>query len=462
MPTHLPSLSRNIAALGVAAGITCAAACSTARNSATPPPAEFLLSSTDSTFWVSTRSGTARIRGVPLVLTRYDGRFYELYADDDDFSYDDALLLGERLYRRELASGDSVAVFADTIIPRVATAYARSHPDERPLEPNEEGEANPSTSATAEVDILDVFGPYLSYEYHVDIDLPRGQPWHATRRGVIDLRSGKSARLADLFGAETGRRLEAAGRATYEAARDSVVRERGALSGEDERAAAALEHLQFDALSFSLSNDGGQPAVAFAVPGKGEGAAGNLVELDPVKVAATDWWRDSQSGLPANDSSDDDVWQGAGYQVVARYDTSGDVATLTLADAARREWPLATMLGPLRRITWLDRPPIDAADRKVLLRAFSAAASYDEASRVAALPAHPRSASAAPLLHLASIHALRQDRSRKPARNIRAHDARAREQHGPRVRRRDPVDDGQDRGHRRLSTQPVQRRHRVD
>ena len=46
-----------------------------------------------------------------------------------------------------------------------------------------------------------------------------------------------------------------------------------------------------------------------------------------------------------------------------------------------------------------------------------------------------------------------QNRPRKPARNVRAHDARAREQHGPRVRRRDSLDDGQDaRRSRRFGT----------
>src|SRR5207302_5032831 len=121
----------------------------------------------------------------------------------------DALLLGERIYRRDLLSGDSALVFSDTTVPRLATAYAGSHPDERPLGPNEEGGANPATSVTAEVDILDVYGPFLSFEYHVDIELAGRSPWHSTRRGVLDLRSGKEQRVADLFGGDVGRRLTA-------------------------------------------------------------------------------------------------------------------------------------------------------------------------------------------------------------------------------------------------------------
>ena len=113
----------------------------TGRPLAPPPRAEFLLSSADSTFWVATTSGTTRVRGAPLVLARYDGRFFEVYGADDDRSYDDALLVGERLYRRDLITGDSALVFADTTVPRIAGEYARAHPDERPLSPDEEGEA---------------------------------------------------------------------------------------------------------------------------------------------------------------------------------------------------------------------------------------------------------------------------------------------------------------------------------
>ena len=38
-------------------------------------------------------SGETHVRGAPILLAHYDGRWYELYTTDDDFSYDDALLL---------------------------------------------------------------------------------------------------------------------------------------------------------------------------------------------------------------------------------------------------------------------------------------------------------------------------------------------------------------------------------
>src|SRR5689334_19234738 len=135
-----------------------AAACSRSSKPAGPPPprAEFLLTSPDSVFWVATTEGDVHVRGVPMTLARYAGRFYELYTTDDDFSYDNALLLGERLYRRDLITGDSAAVFTDTAVVRIAADYARNHPDERPLGPDEEGEQNPDTQATSQVDVTGI------------------------------------------------------------------------------------------------------------------------------------------------------------------------------------------------------------------------------------------------------------------------------------------------------------------
>ena len=141
------------------------------------------------------------------MLARYGGRWYEVYSADDDRSYDDALLVGQFMYRRDLLTGDSSLVFADTVVPRMAAAYARAHPDERPLSPDEDGEADPSQQATAELDILDVFGPFLSYEYHLDVSTRGGNSWHATRRGVVDLRSGKPSGVRELFGAANGDRV---------------------------------------------------------------------------------------------------------------------------------------------------------------------------------------------------------------------------------------------------------------
>jgi len=416
----------------------------------TPPRGELLVSSADSTFWISTAAGRVDTRAAPLMLARYNGRFYELFTADDDFSYEDALLLGERLYQRDLLTGDSTVVFTDTAVARVASAYARAHPDERPLDPDEDGADDPATQATAEVDVLGVFGPYVSYEYHFDVAQPGRAPWHSTRRGVLDLRSGKQTTVSDLFGSPAAERVEALGRRVYETERDSAVRARAMLSGRDRRAAAALSRLRFDEHSFILSDVGGKPAVSFGVPAEGEGSVGVLA-LDPLQPDSVPpaWWRDVRAGVPTTDEQGNDRWQGAGYQLIARYDTSGETARLSIADSAKREWPLITIMAPVHRVDWLDRPAVSAADRRALTRAFDDAASYGEPARVAAAPA-------ATILSLVTrsgtSHASVQARRRQPARNLRAHDARAREQPGARVRRRDSFDDGQVRRDRRASS----------
>jgi hypothetical protein len=429
------------------------------RPAAAPPRAEFLLESVDSAFWVSTTTGQTHVRGVPIVLARLGDRWYELYAADDDYSYDDALLVGERLYRRDLLTNDSIPVFADTIVPRLARQYARAHPDDQPLGPDEDGEANPSTQATAEIDVLDVFGPFLSYEYHVDVDTPGSGPWHATRRGVVDLRSGREAALDDIVGVREALRVSAAGRRGYDAARDSVKRERSALGPDERRAADAVARLRFDPRSFNLAQSDGRPAVVFAVPGRGAGPAGNLVELDPIAIDSADWWPALRRERPTTDPQGNDRWRGAGYAVVARYDTSGEVATLSIVDSARREWPLGAARGPLNRIDWLDRPPIGADERRALTRAFNAASLYGEDTRVAAAR---RPASKVSNLHLVSRHATVQDCARKPARIVGAHDASACQPAGQRVRRGGVVDDGRVRGDRRVPALAAERGHRVD
>jgi hypothetical protein len=442
-----------------ALGVACSSRPPARPASPPPPRAEFLVSTPDSTFWIGSDT-SMHVRGVPITLARYGGHFYELYTADDDHSYESALLVGERLYRRDLATGDSVVVFTDTTVNRSAAAYARAHPDERPLRPDEEGDGDPETSATSQIDVLEVLGPYVSFEYHVDVDVAGTVPWHATRRGVLDLRTGSPTTVAELFGNTIGQAISDSGRRRYEAARDSLLTDAN-LGAAEARAADALRRVHFDDRSFVLSAVDGRPAVTFDVPGRGEGAAGNGIELDPIRADATSWWREIAPPPSSITPDGDERWDHRGYAVLARYDASGDVAHLLLADSTRREWPVSSLLGPIRDVAWLDDPPISEADRVNLVRAFNTAAAYDQTSRVASLaslaPSNEPSYAIRPV-----SYATRQVRPRKPARNVRAHDAGAREQHGARVRRRHSLDDGQVGGHRGLSTQSRERGHRVD
>src|SRR5918997_278418 len=117
-----------------------------------PPTAEFLVSAGDSTYWIRTDTTGVRVRGSPILLARYGGQFYEVYVTDDDRSFRDAAFVGQRIYRRDLVTGD------------------------------------------------------------------------ATRRGVLDLRTGEPASLALLFGNATAALVTRQARLAYLAAIDSVFR----------------------------------------------------------------------------------------------------------------------------------------------------------------------------------------------------------------------------------------------
>ena len=118
--------------------------------------------------------------------------FREFYVVDDDRSYPEAVLVGYRLYARDLERGDSILLHGDTIVPRLAREYAARHPDAAPLAPGEPERDDAPTRAIAEVELLSVHGPYLSVEQHHDVDLQDGRVTahvHGYRRAVLDVRT---------------------------------------------------------------------------------------------------------------------------------------------------------------------------------------------------------------------------------------------------------------------------------
>ena len=344
-----------------------------------PPHAEFLVATQDSTFWITTKGSTVRARGVPITLARYDGRFSEIYLADDDRSFQDALLVGFRVYRRDLIGGDSTLVFQDTIVPRIAREYASAHPGAHRLAPDEDGNEDPSTQAMADLQVIDVHGPYLSYEYHVDLQNRGAEPWHFTRRGVIDLRSGRSTRVSDLFSSAVATALIDSGKRELRSAIDSL---RSDTREPAQRAARELSHLQFDERSFVLTVPDSQVAVEFDVPQRGINAPDEVIPLDALRPPQPSWWSSVSHDFAAV-GDNLDRWQRfgeVGYDVVARYDSSAETAHIALTDRVR-EWPVRAVAAPVLHVFWLDRPPLDTATRRALSRAFDEAATYDEATR---------------------------------------------------------------------------------
>ncbi|MFP5354441.1 MAG: hypothetical protein ACLGIK_04695 [Gemmatimonadota bacterium] len=379
-----------VAAALVAAALVAPAGCGGERAAAAPPPpASLLVSAGDSTFWVESDSSGVRVRRSPMLLTEVDGRFHELYLTDDDRSYYDAIIVGQRIFRRDLELGDSLLLLEDATLAQLARDYAARHPGEVPLAPDEDAAEEPSTHATTETELLDAAGPYLTFEQHVDIDVVGDRDQHVTRRGVIDVRSARQVTIADLAGERQAGEIFRQAHALLDAALDSIRR---ANDERARRAATTLTGFVFDSLSFALVDEASMPAVAFLVPGRGPRAGGYALPLPPIRIGEAPWWEAIRAGLPS-DAAGASVWGGAAYEVVARGDSTGESAQLALR-VAPNEWVVARLPAPVRRIHRLDRPGVTPAALQALRRAFDEAALYSGEVRTASHQRPPRTIAA--------------------------------------------------------------------
>lgn len=360
------------------------AGCRDAASSAAlppPPAADFVLSAGDSSYWITSAGGKVRLRGAPLELATTNGRFYELYVADDDRSYEDAVLVGQKVYRRDLVTGDSLLLFQDTVVTQLARVYARLHPEDQPLRPNDEPSDEPLWTVTSDLAIDEIAGPFVSFSLHTDVERDDAPLWHTSRRGVLDIRTGRPATLAAVTGdarAQVERARERVLASTLDSVRASHD-ERGA------RAAAMLSYYRLDPTSFSLTTVDGAPAVAYAIPGAGGGDAGHLLALEPIPIGEPSWWAEAAVTLPMTYADGArEVWRQGTYEVVVRYDSTNGTGQLALRDSTSREWVLGRVPAPARRILWLDRPPLDSVWRRALDRAFDESTMYDETIRTAA------------------------------------------------------------------------------
>ncbi len=351
----------------------------------TPPPAplaEFIVAAGDSAYWIRSDADGIRVRGAPMTLALVGGRFAELYVADDDQSFYDAVYVGQRLFKRDVISGDSMPIVSDTLMRLLARGYATANPDERPLAFDEEGSEAPRTIASAEILVLDVMGPWVSYEYRTDVDVVGGSSSHGLRRGVVDLRTGTATTLEALFGRQQGRLASAEGQRQWREMRDSMT----AAAPEDEVLRESLERLSFDARSFVLLAEGREPRVRFTLAQSGSRFIAPAQELFPVGVEAPSWWDGVREAYPVGGRSDVDEqrWPRAAYDVVARPvpDDARPRIAFALRDAGGQEWPLGFVPSPVQRIMWLDDPALAAGTREALVRAFDDASLYSEDTRV--------------------------------------------------------------------------------
>ncbi len=411
-----PKATRNLSAVTVIVVALLSAACSESgsergsRDEALPP-AEFLFAAGDSTYWVRSGSDGMRVRSAPILLTEVDGRLFEIFLGDEGAEYADASFATARLWSRELQRRDSTQLFGDSTVLRELAVWRRAHPRDAEVDPaDEELMDDPRTLVTDEIEIIDVHGPYLTVEHLLNVDIDGGPAHrHEGRRMVVDVRSGATASLDALVGADETRRVTAAARASLTQLIDSI---RTAGSAGDERASVAIESLdsfRFDSSSFGITDIGRDPAVAFMVPGHGTDGEALALYLPPITVKAPVWWKSVRATLPewAKDSTRV-TWDRAKYEIAARPSVDGDALALVLIGggvATSHEWPIATVAAPAYQLIPLDTPPIDAAARSALSRAFDLSTSLDGLIQRASRPR--RTQPSKPLLRTTSFSRLK-------------------------------------------------------
>lgn len=348
------------------------------------PAAEFLFAAGDSTYWVRSSSEGMRVRSAPILLTQVDGAMHEVFLTDDGAEYPDASFATVRLWARPLASRDSVLLFADSTVLRELAGWRRRHPREEEIDPaDDDAPDDPRTVVQDDIELLDVHGPYLTFEHLLNVDLDGGPPHqHAGRRFVVDVRSGYRPSLGDLVGASEAARVLRTAKASLTQLTDSI---RAAGQTGDERARAALETLasfRFDSTSFGLTDMARDPAIAFMVPGHGVDGEALALNLPPIAVASPVWWRPVRATLPEwSDDSTRVRWTRGAYDVLARPSADGEALALVLVGkrsiGPTPEWPVATVVPPAYQLIALESPPLDSAGRAALARAFDASTALD-------------------------------------------------------------------------------------
>lgn len=358
------------------------------------PASEFVLSAGDSTFWIRTGADGISMRSSPLMLARADDRYFELYVTDQDQSVADAVFIGQQLWRRDLVTNDSALVFSDSSIFDLARSWRRGTLRGQEPHPDDYRFGEPLASASGELAVLDVVGPFVSYEWFSDVHPPGGPPTHRLHRGVLDVRTGRRVPLATLVGDSAARSLERRGELLLDATADSLV--------EDGIRAADFV---FDPSSFSLGVANGAPVIAFLAPARAgaPGEAGGL-PLSGLPARPLAWWdrvRSERAAAP-EDGEQLERWElGENLHLIAKRELEGDVALLLrmtsgnagiVMDSAALEgtgeWVIGHVSPPVQRIYGLSRPPLREDVREALIRAFDDATRYQ--SPVPAAPLPPR------------------------------------------------------------------------
>jgi hypothetical protein len=159
-----------------------------------PPSAEFLVADAGSTYWVRSGPHGISARQSPLILTRADDRFYEVFVGEETRSYEDAIFSREPIYSRDVLTGHKKLLWEESKVSAWEKAYLTGNPDARLLDPDEDESDDVSVAATGESDILAVVGPYVLYDRRLTLE-KRNFEQSDSSSGALDVRSGESVPL---------------------------------------------------------------------------------------------------------------------------------------------------------------------------------------------------------------------------------------------------------------------------
>lgn len=364
------------------------AACSPVTRAGARPDAEFLLVSDDSTAWVHTTADTVVVQRAPLLVATLAGRLIEIYVADEPINFDDATFLVGRIFRRDLVSGDSTLVYADSTVLREAMAFARAHPQAGRLD--EDAPALDGVRAfEASLTPLDVVGTTIGVEVHLDRtvgELGTHDTYHAT----VDLLSGHRLSLTDVVAPA----VAIGSLATAHRNLAAAILLAGRRTGPVGRAAShALSTLRFDSLSFSLSRSGESLAVQFLAHDEqviDEVRDTHRFALEPIQLAAPAWWPVARRVLPTLWPDSSTHFDVGAVSLDVRYD-SEDVAQVVTRTSGGAH-AVTRMRGPVRRAIAVGDSLIAPRGqwRRALERAFSESGYYSEQVRAASLRVRAR------------------------------------------------------------------------
>jgi hypothetical protein len=359
--------------------------CSPAPRAGARPEAEFLLVSDDSTAWVHTSADTVVVKRAPMLVATLDGRLIEVYVADDAINFANATFLVSRIFRRDLVSGDSALVFADSTVLREAMAFVRAHPDAERLDEDEPA-PDDARSFEASLTPLEVIGGTIGIEVHLDRAVGE-LGMHDSYRATADLRTGRRLSLADVITPGAARAsLAVAHRNFVDAIR--IAGRRGGSVGT--AASRAISALTFDPLSFSLARSGDSLATQFLVHSEqviDETRDTHRFVLEPIRVAGPQWWPVARRALPVQLPDSTSRFDVGAVALDVKYDAQVAARTSSGARIVTR------MRGPVRRAIAIGDALIAPAGqwRRALERAFSESGYYSEQIRSASLRVRARS-----------------------------------------------------------------------